>query len=32
MLTLRRDGWAKCCLGLTTVDEVLRVTHDESEE
>jgi type IV pilus assembly protein PilB len=25
MLTLREDGWAKVALGLTTVDEVLRV-------
>jgi len=32
MTTLRQDGWAKCCLGLTTVEEVLRVTHEESEE
>jgi general secretion pathway protein E len=32
MLTLRRDGWAKCCLGVTTIDEVLRVTHEDSEE
>jgi general secretion pathway protein E len=31
MATLRHDGWAKCCLGLTTVDEVLRVTREESE-
>jgi general secretion pathway protein E len=31
MVTLRQDGWAKCCLGQTTIDEVLRVTHDESE-
>jgi general secretion pathway protein E len=32
MTTLRQDGWAKCCLGLTTIDEVLRVTHEDSEE
>ncbi|MBI3458500.1 MAG: type II secretion system ATPase GspE [Candidatus Rokubacteria bacterium] len=32
MTTLRQDGWAKCCLGVTTIDEVLRVTHEESEE
>jgi general secretion pathway protein E len=32
MATLRRDGWAKCCLGVTTIDEVLRVTHEDSEE
>ena len=25
MSTLRQDGWAKCVLGLTAVDEVLRV-------
>jgi general secretion pathway protein E len=31
MATLRQDGWAKCCLGITTVDEVLRVTREESE-
>jgi general secretion pathway protein E len=31
MTTLRQDGWHKCCLGLTTVDEVLRVTHEEAE-
>jgi general secretion pathway protein E len=32
MTTLRQDGWAKCCQGLTTIDEVLRVTHEDSEE
>jgi general secretion pathway protein E/type IV pilus assembly protein PilB len=26
MRTLRSDGWSKACRGLTTVDEVLRVT------
>ena len=31
MVTLRQDGWAKCCVGQTTIEEVLRVTHDESE-
>jgi hypothetical protein len=31
MATLRQDGWEKCCLGFTTVDEVLRVTREESE-
>jgi type II secretory ATPase GspE/PulE/Tfp pilus assembly ATPase PilB-like protein len=31
MTTLRQDGWAKCCLGVTTVDEVLRVTREDSE-
>ncbi len=32
MQTLRQDGWAKCCAGVTTIDEVQRVTHEESEE
>jgi general secretion pathway protein E len=32
MTTLRQDGWAKCSAGLTTIDEVLRVTHEDSEE
>ncbi len=32
MTTLRQDGWAKCCQGVTTIDEVLRVTHEDSEE
>ncbi len=32
MTTLRQDGWGKCCHGLTTIDEVLRVTHEDSEE
>jgi general secretion pathway protein E len=32
MSSLRLDGWQKCCLGLTTVEEVLRVSHEESEE
>jgi general secretion pathway protein E len=31
MSTLRRDGWEKCCQGLTTVEEVLRVTREDSE-
>ena len=31
MSTLRQDGWARCCRGLTTIDEVLRVTHEDSE-
>ncbi len=30
MRPLRLDGWSKACQGLTTVDEVLRVTQDES--
>lgn len=25
MLTLREDGWAKVCLGLTSIEEILRV-------
>jgi len=29
MITLRADGWAKACEGLTTVDEILRVTQEE---
>jgi general secretion pathway protein E len=32
MASLRQDGWAKCCAGVTTIDEVLRVTHEDSEE
>jgi general secretion pathway protein E len=32
MQTLRQDGWAKCCAGVTTIDEVQRVTHEDSEE
>jgi type II secretion system protein E len=31
MASLRQDGWAKCCQGLTTVEEVLRVTHEDTE-
>ena len=29
MTTLREDGWAKAKLGITTIDEVLRVTQEE---
>ena len=29
MVTLRQDGWAKAQLGITTVEEVLRVTQEE---
>ena len=29
MVSLRAAGWAKACAGVTTVDEVLRVTRDE---
>jgi len=28
MLTLRDDGWTKVLAGLTTPDEVLRVTQE----
>jgi type II secretory ATPase GspE/PulE/Tfp pilus assembly ATPase PilB-like protein len=28
MLMLRADGWAKVQAGLTTIEEVLRATHD----
>ncbi len=31
MTSLRQDGWAKCCAGITTIDEVLRVTHEDTE-
>ncbi len=31
MTSLRQDGWQKCCLGITTIEEVLRVTHEDSE-
>jgi type IV pilus assembly protein PilB len=29
MVPLREDGWAKVCAGVTTIDELLRVTSDE---
>ncbi|MCX7918048.1 MAG: type II secretion system ATPase GspE [bacterium] len=29
MKTLRDDGWQKVCAGLTTIEEVLRVTKEE---
>src|SRR5215468_3640356 len=29
MLTLREDGWAKARAGLTTVEEILRVTQED---
>jgi general secretion pathway protein E len=29
MVPLREDGWAKVCGGLTTIEELLRVTSDE---
>jgi general secretion pathway protein E len=31
MTTLRQDGWLKCCQGVTTLEEVLRVTREDSE-
>ncbi len=30
MATLRLDGWAKACTGVTTVEEVLRVTQEDA--
>jgi len=30
MVTLRLDGWAKACQGVTTVEEVLRVTQEDA--
>ena len=30
MLTLREDAWAKACAGLTTVEEILRVTQEDA--
>jgi len=30
MRTLRLDGWLKACQGLTTVEEVLRVTQEDA--
>jgi general secretion pathway protein E len=30
MLTLREDAWAKACAGFTTVDEILRVTQEDT--
>jgi type II secretory ATPase GspE/PulE/Tfp pilus assembly ATPase PilB-like protein len=29
LVSLRAAGWAKACAGITSVDEVLRVTRDE---
>jgi type II secretion system protein E len=29
MVPLREDGWAKVCAGVTTIEELLRVTSDE---
>jgi len=30
MITLRNDGWRRACEGLTTVEEVLRVTQEDA--
>jgi general secretion pathway protein E len=30
MVTLREDAWAKVCAGLTTVEEILRVTQEDT--
>jgi general secretion pathway protein E len=30
MVTLREDGWAQACAGVTTVAEILRVTEEET--
>jgi general secretion pathway protein E len=30
MVTLRLDGWAKACDGLTTIEEILRVTQEDA--
>jgi general secretion pathway protein E len=30
MATLREDGWAKACAGITTVEEILRVTQEDA--
>jgi type II secretory ATPase GspE/PulE/Tfp pilus assembly ATPase PilB-like protein len=29
MVTLREDGWAKARAGLTTIEEILRVTQED---
>jgi type II secretory ATPase GspE/PulE/Tfp pilus assembly ATPase PilB-like protein len=31
MRTLREDGWAKVCAGISTVEEVARVTQEDEE-
>jgi hypothetical protein len=31
MVTLREDGWAKVCEGITTVEEILRVTQEDAQ-
>jgi general secretion pathway protein E len=30
MATLRADGWAKACQGVTTIEEILRVTQEDA--
>jgi type II secretory ATPase GspE/PulE/Tfp pilus assembly ATPase PilB-like protein len=30
MVTLRMDGWRRACEGMTTVEEVLRVTQEDA--
>ena len=30
MMTLRMDGWRRACEGLTTVEEILRVTQEDA--
>jgi type II secretory ATPase GspE/PulE/Tfp pilus assembly ATPase PilB-like protein len=30
MVTLRLDGWAKACAGVTTIEEILRVTQEDT--
>jgi type II secretory ATPase GspE/PulE/Tfp pilus assembly ATPase PilB-like protein len=29
MTTLRQDGWARACQGITTIEEILRVTQED---
>jgi type II secretory ATPase GspE/PulE/Tfp pilus assembly ATPase PilB-like protein len=29
MVPLRQDGWTKVCSGVTTIDELLRVTSED---
>jgi type II secretory ATPase GspE/PulE/Tfp pilus assembly ATPase PilB-like protein len=30
MATLRQDGWTKACEGVTTLEEILRVTQEDA--
>jgi type II secretory ATPase GspE/PulE/Tfp pilus assembly ATPase PilB-like protein len=30
MMTLRQDGWARAVDGVTTIEEVLRVTQEDA--